>query len=114
MKIDVYHTPYREGYFMSAEDQRAAKADLILKYSELKERYALLKRDTDSIANALERGAKVLKEHPERWEFDGDDAPLKEYKNLGVLIEDVKNTRQEMQNLRALAAQGGFESLLPS
>lgn len=97
---------------MTAEDQKAAMANVILAFVEQKERYSLLKNEIDSIANALERGAKLLKEHPESWSFDGDDLPLKDYRGLGKLVEDVKTTQNEIIRLRDVAAQGGFESRL--
>lgn len=97
---------------MSADDQRAAKANVILAYAEQKERYSLLKKDTDAVASALERGAKNLREHPENWSFDGDSAQLRDYKSLGTLVDDIKATYEGMLRLRETAIQGGFEHLL--
>jgi len=89
---------YRKDYFMTADDQQAAKAARILQYAVLRERQALLRCQINDIANALERGAKVLKSRPETFGFDGEDAPLGDYRNLKTLLEDFKQTQIEVQD----------------
>jgi len=97
---------------MTEDDQKAAKAGVASEYLEMKERHALLKIQIDDIANALERGARTLKTNPEVFGFDGEDAPLGSYRDLQILVEDIKKTNEEIQRLYALAKDGGFEHLL--
>lgn len=97
---------------MTAEDQRAAKADVLLRYTETKERYALLRSKVDSIADTLRRGAEVLKKHPETWEFEGEDASLKGYRDLGILIADIKSTQDELTRLAVLMQEIGLGHVL--
>jgi hypothetical protein len=97
---------------MNTEDQEAAKFKIVGQFAVTAERYALLKNDSDQIANALEVGAKNLEKHPENWSFDGDSAPLRDYRDLGKLVDDIKATHDEILRLRGVASSGGFEHLL--
>ena len=99
---------------MSAEDQNAAKAAMVLQYAELNDRRAVLRYRINGIANALERGAKLLKNQPEAFDFGGEDEPLGNYRDLKKLTDDFRETLEELQRLYALAVQGGFAHLLPA
>lgn len=55
---------YRKGYFMSHEDERAAKGDLFLEFEEARHRIGLLKAQADKIAAKLESLATVKQPKP--------------------------------------------------
>lgn len=106
------YTPYREGYFMTAADEKAAKAMALFDYTEAKQRLALLKHQAEDIAKAFEGGAKLLRTRPEDFGFDGDDAPFKDYRKLGVLVEDIKTTQAELQRLTTVLEKVGLGEML--
>lgn len=109
MTIANCYTPYREGYFMSADDQDRAKADALFKFTKAKERLALLKHTAHEIAIELEGQAKVLKERPESIVFTDKDAEvMKGYKGLGGLVDDLKKSDAEMQRLAELMTEVGL------
>jgi hypothetical protein len=102
----MYTPAYREGYFMSAEDQRTAKALLLLKRSETGERLALLKYKAGEIGDMLEAVSKQLKSNPEEVEFHDDGLILAEYKKLGILVRDIKTTIAKLQEIEGTIERG--------
>jgi hypothetical protein len=105
-------TPYREGYFMNAEEQKTAKATAWLDYAEAKERRALLENEAEKLAKNFESVAKLLRERPETITFDGDAATMKNYNRFGALVEDMKAIRTELQRLDKLVRDLGLSHLL--
>jgi hypothetical protein len=98
-------TLYREGYFMSADEQRTAKAVLRLDRDDAKERLAILKYKAHEIAMELEGAARLLKETPEKIEFQDDCVVSPNYRGLADLIKDIKATTAELQRIENTLAQ---------
>lgn len=95
---------------MSAEEQRAAKAEALLQFREAKERFALLKNKAHKLAVEFEGMARVLKDRPETIDFPEKDAQIwKNYKGLGALVDDIKTTRTELQRLEEVLRQAGIQ-----
>jgi hypothetical protein len=105
-------TPYREGYFMDAEEQRAAKAAAWLEYNEAKDRRALLVNEAEKLAKEFEGVARLLRERPETITFDGDAVLMKNYNRFGALVEDLKTTKTELQRLDTLVRELGLSHWL--
>lgn len=100
---------YRKGYFMTLDDEKAAKAAALLDYTEAKQRYALLKNQVEKIAQSLEAGVKMLRDRPEIISFSGADAAvLKSYMGMESLVDDLKKTRADLQRLASLLSQVGL------
>lgn len=105
-------TLYREGYFMNVDEQRAAKANALLEYTEAKERRALLENEAEKLAKHFESIAELLRKRPETITFQEDAAQLKDYKRFSALVEDLKVTRSELQRLDSFLRHLGFSNLL--
>jgi hypothetical protein len=107
------YSPYREGYFMNAEEQRKAKGAALLEYTEAKERRALLENEAAKLAQHFESLATLLRERPETIVFgDADAVLLKEYKRFAALIDDLKITRAELQRLDSVVRGLGITHFL--
>jgi len=112
MTIHSCHTfPYREGYFMSAEDQEAAKKQIVWDYLKERERQVGLKNEANKLAAKLEGIVNLLREDPDRLEPD-KETWLKEFEDYSRIVSDLRKTRDELYRLRRLAEDGGFSSLL--
>jgi hypothetical protein len=102
---------YRKGYFMSEQDEQAAKGKLLLEFEEAKHRYALLKIEAGRLAKSLEGLANSLKTTPEALTFDAG-VLVKLNAEIGKVIADIKTTWKEAVNLRASVQSVGLGHLL--
>jgi DNA repair exonuclease SbcCD ATPase subunit len=92
---------------MTTDDQRAARAEALLQFEEVQERLRLLENKLHEIASDFEAWARILKERPETINFPAEEVePIKAYKNLARLIEDVKETKAELQKLSRVTGKG--------
>jgi hypothetical protein len=108
------HTPYREGYFMTIQDEDAAKAKVHYDFSRARQRYILLRHEAEQIAKELEAVADLLKKRPETITFGSAEAILmKDYRGMGKLVEDLKSTRSEVQGLDQRMRSLGMSDLIP-
>src|SRR5882762_7524062 len=99
MQLGISHTSYRRGYFMSSEEQDVELAKILLKFKRSEQRLAVLKHKASEIATDLSMCASQLRERPESIDFNGDGLALKDYKNIGGLVQDIKSTVTELQSL---------------
>jgi chromosome segregation ATPase len=102
---------YRKGYFMSNEQEQAAKGQLFLEYQETKYHMGVLRAAADKLAEKFEKTAKQLREAPERMTFDA--AALIQYnEELHKLLADFAVTREEFNRLGARVNESGLAHLL--
>lgn len=115
MILTSQYTLYREGYFMSLEEQELAKQKALYEFTMSKQRYELLKNEAEKLAKHFEGWAKSLRSNPEAITFGGrSDDNLREYKGIGKLVDDLKETREEYRRLGNLVRDLGMADLIKS
>jgi hypothetical protein len=102
---------YRKGYFMSAEQERAAKGDLLLEYQETKHRLGPLRAAADKLAVKLENMAKQLRTEPRMMTFDASMLPGYSAE-LEKILTDIKTTHAEFQRLGERVREAGIAHLV--
>jgi tRNA U34 5-methylaminomethyl-2-thiouridine-forming methyltransferase MnmC len=107
-RIPVTSFP-KGGHFMSEEEERNAGALIFLKYNEKKKHLERLRETACEIAKELEALAKLLKTRPEATVFEGENVPLAEYRKLGSLVSDIRDTIEELQRLAPTISKLGLE-----
>ena len=98
---------YRKGYFMTIQDERAAKANALLEYEEQRQRFALLKNEAEKFAKQFENVAGKLRNSPELLSPDVQTI-ASDNQRLIQLIADIKTTRDEVNRLRAVLTSLGY------
>ena len=102
---------YRKGYFMSIEQEQAAKGQLLLEYQEAKYRIGPLRAAADKLAVTFEHIAKQLRAAPEHITFNAA-VLINANAELGTLIDDLRATSAEIQRLHDRVREAGMEHLI--
>lgn len=105
---------YRKGYFMSAYEEKQARAILLLDYKEAKVRLATLKIQADKLAGSLELIARNVRNVPE---IPVNCSILREeFVDLNISIEkvihDILETDAEVTKLHAQVTSVGLGHLM--
>jgi hypothetical protein len=93
---------------MSSEEQDVELGKILLKFKRSEQRLAVLKHKASEIATDLNVCASQLRDSPENIHFSDDGLALKDYKNIGDLVQDIKSTVAELQNLAATLEKAGI------
>jgi len=99
---------YREGYYMSTDQQRIDRALVLLNFNETKERLALLKNKSQELAKEFEETARKLKNSPENYYVNTDPEITKYYQELRALTDDIRKTIEEKQRLQTTLVAAGI------
>jgi chromosome segregation ATPase len=103
---------YRKGYFMSHEEERAAKGALIMEFLEAKNRLGSLRHAADKVAGELEGIAKSLRDKPETLTFNSNVLE-KHNAEIGRILADIQTTDKELRLLGTRVHQAGISHLIP-
>jgi predicted transcriptional regulator len=101
----------RKGFFMSVEEEKQARALVLLDYNEHKQKLALLQEQAQKFAKKFEELAQLLKHKPDRIHPDlGNlkESGLPSYESLATLSRDITETQQETTRLAERVRQLGF------
>jgi len=98
---------YRKGYFVSEQEERAAKAAALLQYEEQRQRIAVLETEANNIAKVLEGTATQLKNRPETFSFDALQLSTAS-ERIAALIADLKATHVDVTRLRDALKRMGY------
>lgn len=102
---------YRKGYFMSQQEEQAAKGAVLLQFEEAKHRHALLKIKATEKGKTLESLGKQLQTVPETLTFDSA-VLIKLNDEIGKILTDLKTTRDEAQRLAEAVRSIGLGHLI--
>ncbi|MGD0100497.1 MAG: hypothetical protein ABSC60_09140 [Acidobacteriota bacterium] len=103
---------FRKGYFMSPNDEMAARGRLITDYGDSKKRLAILEAEADRIGGSLQELGKMLATDSDSLFFRNqsvrDDYPslphfdstLDEVSRIPALALDIRETKDKLKKLR--------------
>jgi hypothetical protein len=92
---------------MSAEEERQAKAMVLLEYAESKQRLALLKAQADKLAAEFEALAKLLRSDLQNISV-ASYSSIFDYSKFNDLVADVAKTFNETSRLKETVHQLGL------
>ena len=111
---------YQGGYFMSQNDEMAARGRLITDYAEVKKHLATLEGEASRIGKILGEISRQLLNQPDRLIFEGQSYTA-EYMSLAsferidvdaqrlpALVDEIRNTKEELRRLREKVAPLGI------
>jgi hypothetical protein len=113
---------YREGYFMSAEQEDQAQAAVLLNFAKTKKRLAVLEEEARTIGRELSSLGSALERSPEFVSFDGQGmganyhvkrqdfkAASLDPKRIANLADDIRKTLDEKRHLEDKVKQLGLD-----
>jgi hypothetical protein len=109
---EIKNNQFRKGYFMSPNDEMAARGRLITDYGDAKKRLVTLQAEAERIGSSLQELGKILANNPENLFFRnqsvGDDYPslrhfddaLNEASKIPGLALEIRETKAKLERLR--------------
>jgi hypothetical protein len=95
---------------MSAQQEKNARATVLLEYTESKQKLALLRAQVDMLATEFEELAKILKDNPENVPLEVYELIL-DYKTFCERVSDLKLALKETRRLEETVRKLGLSHL---